>query len=188
VTYHQAFEEANGFPADDMARVREAARKLQINEKALADELVLNEVFERTVQDKVVQPTFIMDYPAALSPLTRPKAADPRLADRWDLFIGGMEMGTAYSELNDPVLQEQKFHEQLKGIGEEDATLRTVDNDFLRALAYGMPPAGGLGIGIDRLVMLLTNNPAIREVILFPLLRPEEGTALNDESGGPNAE
>jgi len=176
VTYHEVFEQANGFAATDMERVRQAARELEIHEKGLADELVVDKVFERTAQEATVQPTFITDFPAAISPLTRPRADDPTLAERWELIIAGMEIGPAYSELNDPILQEQKFHEQLLGADEDEATLRTVDHDFLRALAYGMPPAGGLGLGIDRIVMLLTNNPAIREVILFPLLRPEEGT------------
>ncbi len=172
--YFNAFQEANGFPADDVGRVREKARRLGVEEARLGDELVLDRVFEATVEDHIVQPTFVVDYPAALSPLTKPKPDDPRVAQRWDLFIGGMEMGTAYSELNDPQLQEKKFLQQLEGEDEEQETLRTVDDDFLRALAYGMPPAGGMGLGIDRLVMLMTNNPAIREVILFPLLRPRK--------------
>ncbi len=175
VSYLGAFEEASGFPGQDLGRVRQRARELGIDEAGLGDELVLDRVFERTVEERTVQPTFIIDYPAALCPLTKPKADDPRLAERWDLIIGGMEIGVAYSELNDPQLQEQKFLEQLKGQDEQEATLRTVDRDFLRALAYGMPPAGGMGLGVDRLVMLMTNQTAIREVILFPLLRPLEG-------------
>ena len=176
VSYLGAFEEANGFPADDAARVRGRARELGIDEEPLGDEFVLDRVFEQTVEDRIVQPTFIVDYPAALSPLTKPKSDDPRLAERWDLIIAGMEIGPAYTELNDPELQEEKFRQQLKGVDEAEATLRAVDTEFLRALAYGMPPAGGLGLGIDRLVMLLANKQAIREVILFPLLRPEGGT------------
>ncbi len=176
LSYFEALEEANGICACDTESVRARARELGIAEANLADELVLDRVFERTVEAHLIQPTFVLDYPAALSPLTRPKADDPSLALRWDLFIGGTEMGTAYSELNDPLVQEQKFLQQLQGQDEEQATLRTVDHDFLRALAYGMPPAGGLGLGIDRLVMLLTNSPAIREVILFPLLRPRQET------------
>ena len=113
-----------------------------------------------------------MDYPAALSPLTRPKEDEPDIAERWDLIIGGMELGPAYTELNDPRLQEKKFLQQLEGEDVAEETFRSVDRDFLRALAHGMPPAGGMGLGIDRLVMLMTDNPAIREVSLFPLLRP----------------
>ena len=176
ISYIDAFEEANGFPVDDVPRVRARARELGIDEQPLGDELVLDRVYEQTVEDRIVQPTFVVDYPAALSPLTKPKADDPRLAQRWDLIIAGMEIGPAYTELNDPELQEQKFHQQLKGVDEAEATLRSVDTEFLRALAYGMPPAGGLGLGIDRIVMLLANKPSIREVILFPLLRPEGET------------
>jgi len=175
VSYSDAFEEANGFGMDEADRLRQRAGELGIATQGLGDEMVLDRVFERTVEDQIIEPTFILDYPAALSPLTRPKPDDPRLAERWDLIVAGMEIGPAYSELNDPQLQEQKLRQQLEGVDEEQATLRTVDLDFLRALAYGMPPAGGLGLGVDRLVMLLTNRTTIREVILFPLLRPEEG-------------
>ena len=174
VSYCAAFEQANGFAVEDIERARAKARELGVDEQALGDELVVNRVFERTVEEQIVQPTFLMDYPAALSPLTKPKRDNPQLAERWDLMIAGMEIGPAYTELNDPQLQEKKFLQQLKGLDEEQATLRTVDADFLRALAYGMPPAGGLGLGVDRLVMLLANRTTIREVILFPLLRPEE--------------
>ncbi len=175
VSYMEAFEEANAFSAADTEAVRRKARELGIDEQRLADELVVDRVFEQTVEEGLIQPTFVVDFPAALCPLTRPKADDPQLAERWDLIIGGMEIGPAYTELNDPQLQEQKFEQQLKGLDEAEATLRTVDRDFLRALAYGMPPAGGLGLGVDRLVMLMTNRPTIREVILFPQLRPERG-------------
>lgn len=179
VGYAEAFEEANGFPASDTDRVRARAKEHGIEPQGKAAEVVLNAVFEMTVEDRIVQPTFILDYPAALCPLTRPKADDPHVAERWDLFIGTMEIGTAFTELNDPQLQEEKFREQLAGVDAEEMTLRTMDHDFLRALAYGMPPAGGLGLGIDRLVMLLTGRTGIREVILFPHLRPE--TAHEDE-------
>ena len=172
INYFEAFEEANGFPADDLDRLRDRARQLDIEPRGLGPELLMDQVFEKTVEDEIVQPTFIMDYPAALSPLTRPKSDDPDVAERWDLIIGGMEIGPAYTELNDPRLQEEKFLQQLEGEDVAEETFRSVDKEFLRALAHGMPPAGGMGLGIDRLVMLMTNNPAIREVILFPLLRP----------------
>ena len=105
-------------------------------------------------------------------PLTKRKAGQPEIAERFELFIAGMEMANAYTELNDPDLQEELFKTQLDGLPEEDSMAR-MDTDFVRALRHGMPPAGGLGIGIDRLVMVLTNSQSIREVILFPLLRPE---------------
>jgi lysyl-tRNA synthetase class 2 len=113
-----------------------------------------------------------MDYPASICPLTKRKASDPSVAERFELFVQGMEIANAYTELNDPDLQEELFRTQLAGLPEEESMAR-MDHDFLRALRNGMPPAGGLGIGIDRLVMLLTNARSIRDVILFPLLRPE---------------
>jgi len=106
-----------------------------------------------------------------VSPLTRPSRKDPSICERWDIFIGGMEIGPAYTELNDPDIQLAKFTEQLKGADDEESTFRTLDEDFVEALRVGMPPAGGLGIGIDRLVMLMTDSASIRDVILFPLLK-----------------
>src|SRR5256885_3446262 len=116
---------------------------------------------------------FVYDYRASLYPLTKRKRNNPAVAERFELFIQGMELANAYTELNDPVLQEQTFRQQLAGLPEEDSMAK-MDEDFVRALRHGMPPAGGLGIGIDRLTMLLTNTQTIRDVILFPLLRPEK--------------
>lgn len=172
VTYAELFEQANGFSIFDFGRVREKARALHLPEAGMDDWLVVNHVFEETAEKGLIQPTFVLDYPSAISPLTRPKADQPELCERWDLFIGEMEIGPCYSELNDPDLQEEKFRSQLAGADEEENTFRSVDEDFLAALRFGMPPAGGLGLGIDRLVMLLTGMKTIREVILFPLLRP----------------
>ena len=114
----------------------------------------------------------MIDYPASICPLTKRKVDNPEIAERFELFINGMELANAYTELNDPDLQEKLFLTQLEGMAEEDSMAK-MDHDFVRALRNGMPPAGGLGIGIDRLVMLLTNSQRIRDVILFPLLRPE---------------
>jgi lysyl-tRNA synthetase, class II len=119
-----------------------------------------------------VGPVFVMDYPASLCPLTKRKRDNPVVAERFELIVQGMEIANAYTELNDPELQEQLFQTQLAGLSDEDSMAK-MDHDFIRALRHGMPPAGGLGLGIDRLVMLLTNSQSIREVILFPLLRPE---------------
>ena len=114
----------------------------------------------------------MIDYPASICPLTKRKRDNPAVAERFELFIQGMEIANAYTELNDPDLQEELFTKQLDGQAEEDSMAK-MDRDFIRALRHGMPPAGGLGIGIDRLVMLLTNSSTIRDVILFPLMRPE---------------
>jgi lysyl-tRNA synthetase class 2 len=111
----------------------------------------------------------VFDYPASLCPLTRRKKDDPKYAERFELYIAKMELANAYTELNDPAVQEENFQIQLRG---QDETMATMDEDFITALKYGMPPAGGLGIGIDRLVMVLTGATSIRDVVLFPLLRP----------------
>ena len=173
VTYAELFEAACGFDMRQFDRVRAKARQLGVKEDGVDDWLVVNQVFEATAEADLIQPTFVKDYPSAISPLTRPKRDDPALCERWDLFIGEMEIGPAYTELNDPDVQEENFRQQLAGADEEDETFRCLDEDFLNALRVGMPPAGGLGLGIDRIVMLLTNSRTIRDVILFPLLRPE---------------
>lgn len=173
VTYAELFEQANGFAITDFDKVREKARQLGLKEQGMDDWLVVNEVFEETAEKGLFQPTFVLDYPSAISPLTRPKADNPDLCERWDLFIGEMEIGPCYTELNDPDIQREKFEQQLAGADDEEDTFRSLDNDFLDALKFGMPPTGGLGIGIDRLVMLMTGSTTIREVIAFPLLRPQ---------------
>jgi lysyl-tRNA synthetase, class II len=184
ITYGELFRKAYGFDMDDTARAKETLKKMRPNLAAAIDAmdgvLVINELFEEQGEAQLdhAVPTFITDYPAAISPLTRPKTDDPRLADRADLFIAGMEVAPHYTELNDPDVQEAKFREQLKGLdadkNAEENTFRTFDHDFIRALKVGMPPAGGMGLGIDRLVMLLTNQRTIRDVVLFPMMRPEE--------------
>ncbi len=173
VTYADLFEEANGFSIFEFDRVREKAAELNLKYQDMDDWLVVNEVFEATAEGGLIQPTFVMDYPSVISPLTRPRRDDDRLCERWDLFIGEMEIGPAYTELNDPDIQEEKFTQQLQGQDADESTFRNLDHDFLEALRVGMPPAGGLGLGIDRLVMLLTGQRSIRDVILFPLMRTE---------------
>ncbi|HPZ84416.1 MAG TPA: lysine--tRNA ligase, partial [Thermogutta sp.] len=135
-------------------------------------DVIKNEIFEEFVQPKLTGPIFVLDYPASICPLTKRSRNNPQIAERFELFVQGMELANAYTELNDPDLQEELFSRQLEGLPEEESMAR-MDRDFIRALRHGMPPAGGLGIGIDRLVMLLTNCQSIREVILFPLYRPE---------------
>lgn len=151
--------------------VRRRANELGIEIGDKDDAVLVNEVFEATVEQHLINPTFVMDYPAAICPLTRQSKKDPRFAERFELFVGAMELANAYTELNDPDVQEANFRRQLRGLT-ADETMAKMDDDFITALKYGMPPAGGLGVGIDRLMMLLTNATSIRDVILFPLLKP----------------
>jgi lysyl-tRNA synthetase class 2 len=134
----------------------------------------LVEAFERKVEPTLFEPTIIYDYPVEVSPLSKNKASDPAFVERFEIYVAGMEIGNAYTELNDPQEQCKRFEYQLtrKAAGDEEA--HQMDEDYLRAMSYGMPPTGGEGIGIDRLTMILTNSKSIRDVILFPLLRPEE--------------
>lgn len=131
------------------------------------------ELFELLVEDKLIDPTFITSYPTEVSPLARRNEDDPTITDRFELFITGREIANAFSELNDPVDQQQRFQKQIDERGSDEEIHPVLDRDYIRALEYGMPPAAGEGIGIDRLVMLLTDSASIRDVILFPLLRPE---------------
>jgi lysyl-tRNA synthetase class 2 len=182
--YADLFREHVGCDLFDTAAVRERAVQSKIDPEvrdrqtkaviATKDpDVLVHELFEHHVEDKLTGPVFVYDYPAALCPLTKRKTGDPRLAERFELYVHGMELANAYTELNDPVMQEATFRQQLAGLAEEESMAK-MDDDFIRALRHGMPPAGGLGIGIDRLVMLLTNTQTIRDVILFPLLRPEK--------------
>lgn len=134
---------------------------------------IINEIFEQAVESKLIQPTFIKDYPVEISPLARRHTENDNLTERFELFIAGQEIANAFSELIDPKDQFQRFREQVKSEDEEERITGKIDTDFLKALEYGMPPTGGEGIGIDRLVMILTNNHSIKDVILFPLLKPE---------------
>ncbi len=136
---------------------------------------LLTELFEARVEEQLIQPTFITDFPATLSPLAKARADDPRYAQRFELYVAGLEVANAYTELNDPREQRRRLEVQAKARAAGDEEAHYMDDDFVRALEYGLPPTAGEGIGIDRLVMLLTDAPSIRDVILFPLLRPEGG-------------
>jgi lysyl-tRNA synthetase class 2 len=174
-TWADLFREYVGVDIRDGEAIRAAAAKAGIAVKTekgepIAPDVLMEELFDEHIEERLIQPTFVCDYPASLCPLTRTKAGDPGIAERFELFIAGMEVGNAYTELNDPDVQEANFRIQLAG---QKDTMAVMDMDFVTALKHGMPPAGGLGIGIDRLVMLLTGSPSIRDVILFPLMRPE---------------
>jgi lysyl-tRNA synthetase class 2 len=133
----------------------------------------LAHLFETHAERKLIQPTLIYDFPVEVSPLSKNKPDEPELVERFEIIIAGMEIGNAYTELNDPMEQRRRFDSQRKMLESGDEEAHQMDEDYLRAMAYGMPPTGGEGLGVDRLTMLLTNSQSIRDVILFPLLRPE---------------
>jgi lysyl-tRNA synthetase class 2 len=134
---------------------------------------LVDHLFSEHVESTLVQPTFITDYPVELSPLAKRSQQDPRLVERFEAFIAGMEIGNAFSELNDPDDQRERLEQQLVARSQGDEEAHPLDEEFLRALEHGMPPTGGLGVGVDRLAMILADAPNLREVILFPHLRPE---------------
>jgi lysyl-tRNA synthetase class 2 len=169
--YDDLLREVAGCDPEDPASVAAAAAGHGIETKDRHPDVVKSDLFEATVEETLSGPVFVIDYPAAVCPLTKRKAGTPHVAERFELYVAGMELANAYTELNDPDLQEDLFRTQLVGLPADDSMAR-MDHDFIKALRHGMPPAGGLGIGIDRLVMFLTAAPSIRDVILFPVHRP----------------
>lgn len=158
----------------DEKALREIGNRVGVHHvETLSRPKLLDEIFQALVESKLVVPTFVVDYPLELSPLAKPKRGNPRLTERFELFARGKELANAFSELNDPIDQRRRFEAQarLRAAGDQEAT--GVDEDYLRAMEYGMPPMGGVGIGVDRLFMYLTGTPNIRDAILFPTLRPE---------------
>ncbi|HDD53244.1 MAG TPA: lysine--tRNA ligase, partial [Thermosulfidibacter takaii] len=184
ITFHDALLELGKVPPEvlrDEAKAREYARELEIEEERMTTfGKVLGEIFEKRVEPFLVQPIFVYDYPRDISPLAKSKEDDPSLVERFEFFMACKEVANAYTELNDPVDQKERFLEQIRERARGDEEAHRMDEDYLKALEYGLPPTAGEGIGIDRLVMILTNSPSIRDVILFPTLRPE----VRREKGG----
>ena len=162
----------NNIETDEEAKKVADELNVELDELKLTRGEIISQVFEAKVEDTLVQPTFIYDYPVEVSPLTKKKPSDPRLTERFEVFIGGREYGNAYSELNNPIDQYERFKKQVEAreAGDEEANM--MDDDFVTALEYGMPPTGGLGIGVDRLIMLLTDSASIRDILLFPTMKP----------------
>jgi len=168
-------------PQTEVGSLRRAAAARGIDHGEGPAWKLWKDVFETLVEPTLVQPTFVVDFPTELSPLAKRKRDNPQLVDRFELFVACHEMANAYSELNDPVDQLARFREQAALLARGDEEAHWLDEDYVRALEYGMPPAAGEGIGIDRLLMMFANQPSIREVILFPLMRPEGGRATGED-------
>jgi lysyl-tRNA synthetase class 2 len=173
-TYAELIAEHAGVNASDRDAVAARAHAAGVATAGKDPDVVLSELFEAVVEDRLTGPLFVLDYPAAICPLTKRKASNPAVAERFELYVHGVELANAYTELNDPILQEELLRKQLAGLPEEESMAK-MDEDFVRALKHAMPPAGGLGIGIDRLCMVVLDRASIRDVILFPLMRPQAG-------------
>jgi lysyl-tRNA synthetase class 2 len=177
ITMIDAIRENTGVDISGMNEeaLRDVCRKLHIEQDAtMGKGKLIDEIFGATSEGKYIQPTFIIDYPKEMSPLCKRHRRYPELTERFELMVNGKELANAYSELNDPIDQRERFEEQLRLSEKGDDEAMFIDHDFLRALEYGMPPTSGMGIGMDRLVMLLTGQPSIQEVLLFPQMRPEK--------------
>ena len=173
----EAIQEKTGYDLYPMSEdeIREVAKKLGIEvDETMGKGKLIDEIFGETCEGSFIQPTFITDYPVEMSPLTKMHRSKPGLTERFELMVNGKELANAYSELNDPIDQEERFKEQMRLAAKGDDEAMIIDQDFLRALQYGMPPTFGIGIGIDRLVMLLTGKFAIGEIMLFPQMKPEK--------------
>jgi lysyl-tRNA synthetase class 2 len=177
ITIYEAIQEHTGFDVSRMneEQLRSICTQLHIPvDKTMGKGKLVDGIFSAKCEDHYIQPTFIIDYPVEMSPLTKKHRSKQGLVERFELMINGKEMANAYSELNDPIDQRERFEEQAMLLKRGDDEAMFIDYDFLRALEYGMPPTSGIGFGIDRLCMLLTNQPSIQDVLLFPQMRPEK--------------
>ena len=164
---------------------RQLAGKLGVDiPKGAGPGKIASAIFESLWEEHLIQPTFVYDFPTEVSPLSKQRPDDPDTVERFELYVGGFEVANAFSELNDPIEQRRRFEAQLTERAAGDQEAHAMDDDYVRALEYGMPPAGGEGIGIDRLVMLLSNSPSIRDVILFPLMRPSTSAKATADQRG----
>lgn len=178
VPIYDAIKDHTGIDVTEMDEegLRNACKQLGIHvEASMGKGKLIDEIFGSKCEGNYTQPTFIIDYPVEMSPLTKKHRSKPGLVERFELMVNGKEIANAYSELNDPIDQRERFEEQLKLMARGDDEAMFIDHDFLRSLEYGMPPTSGIGIGIDRLCMLMTNQPSIQDVLLFPQMRPEGG-------------
>jgi len=177
VSLYEAIEEKTGVPPARLETAdgaRQACSELGLPaDPAIALSTMIDNIFERFVQPTLIEPTFVLDYPTAISPLAKARSDEPRLAERFEPFVAGLELGNAFSELNDPDEQRRRFEQQARARVAGDQESHPMDEDYVRALEYGMPPTGGLGLGLERLVMALTGAPSIRDVVLFPQMRPQ---------------
>ena len=184
VSIYEAIKKYTSFDISrmDIIELRKTAKNLGVEiDNSMGKGKIIDAIFGDKCEKHFIQPTFIIDYPKEMSPLTKQHRKEPNLTERFELIVNGSELANAYSELNDPIDQRTRFEEQLELSKKGDDEAMFIDNDFLRALEYGMPPTSGIGIGIDRLTMLLTNNTSIQEVIFFPQMRPEKKVQLDKE-------
>jgi lysyl-tRNA synthetase class 2 len=187
ISIYDAIKEHTGYDVSQMdeAALRNVCRELKLDaDESMGQGKLIDEIFGGKCEHHYIQPTFIIDYPVEMSPLTKKHRSKPGLVERFELMINGKEIANAYSELNDPIDQRERFEEQVKLMERGDEEAMYIDYDFLRALEYGMPPTSGIGFGIDRLCMLLTNQPSIQDVLLFPQMRPEKWVMEANEEGG----
>lgn len=186
ITMTDAIKQYTGFDISEKSEeeIRQAAKDMGIEvDDTMGKGKLIDEIFGEKCESHFIQPTFIVDYPKEMSPLTKEHRNNPELTERFELMVCGKEIANAYSELNDPIDQRERFEEQMRLSEKGDDEAMFIDQDFLRALEYGMPPTSGLGIGMDRLIMFLTNNQSIQEVLFFPQMKPErKPVALSDEA------